>query len=290
VIDINGKTCTACGVCSDVCPGGVFAFQPVPGKGRTMKVVFPERCIVCGHCVAACPEGAVIHGEMPVRMFLDRPATSVSPEDIRTLLLSRRSVRAFNEKPVPGELITRLIEAGTHAGTASNGQTEDFVVIADRKVLSELEGMAIEVLWKKVRPLGSGMGRLLARMRYGAEIVRQTMAYYEGFRRRRTEGLLKGMVFRGAPAVVLVYGLRSNLYAGTNCAIAVRNMEIMAQSLGLGTCWAGLFLAAAGFDKRLARRLSIPDDRAIYGAIMLGYPKHEYKKLIPRKERVVRWV
>ncbi len=195
MIEIDAKKCTVCGFCSDVCPSGVFVMQSVSERSRTMSAAFPEQCTVCGHCVAACPTNAVIHSEMPVERFPDRPPVAVSPEEIRTLLLSRRSVRAYKEKSVPSELITRLIEAGTHAGTASNGQTEGFVVVRDRKVMSDLEEMAIEVLWKKVRPLGSGIGRTLARMKFGAEMVRQSMLYYERFKGKRAEGRLEGMVF-----------------------------------------------------------------------------------------------
>jgi nitroreductase len=225
---------------------------------------------------------------MPIERFPERPAVSVSPEEIRVLLLSRRSVRAFEDRPVPDELINRLIEVGTYAGTASNAQTEGFVIVQDKGVLADVETAVTEVLWRKIKPLGSGIGRMAARMKYGAELVRQSMSYYERFSRRRTEGRLRGTIFRNAPAVVVVHGLRSNPNASANCAIAVRNMEIMAESLGLGTCWAGFLLVAAGFDKGLAKRLSIPDDRNIYGAIMVGYPRYRYKRLIPRKEREVR--
>lgn len=288
MIEIDVTKCTTCGICSDVCPAGVFVAETTPGKGRTMNVSFPDECTVCGHCVAACPQAAVIHGQMPIGQFPERPAASASPEEIRALLLSRRSVRSFEDRPVPADIISQLIEVGTYAGTASNAQTEGFVVVQDKRVLADVEKAVTEVLWRKIKPLGSSIGRAAARMKYGAELVKQSMAYYERFKRRRNEGRLQGTVFRNAPAVVMVHGLRSNFNAPANCAIAVRNMEIMAESMGLGTCWAGFLLVAAGFDKGIARRLSIPDNRNVYGAIMLGYPRHRYKRLIPRKEREVR--
>jgi nitroreductase len=98
------------------------------------------------------------------------------------------------------------------------------------------------------------------------------------------------MVFRNAPAVIIIHGLRTNFMAHANCSIAARNMEIMAGTLGLGTCWVGFLSSAANLaDKKIERYLEIPDDRSIYGAIMVGYPKFEYRKTIPRKEREIRW-
>ncbi len=290
MIEVDAKKCTGCGFCADECPAGVFMVRAAPDGSRTAQVGDPGLCTACGHCVALCPAGAVVHGELPADGFGERPNVVIAPEDMRAFLLSRRSIRAFREKPVPGELIEQLIEVGTHAGTASNAQTENFIVIQDPKLLSELEGMVIGVLWDKIKLLGSGIGRRLARMKYGEDMVKQSMLYYERFKAMRESGDTGGMIFRNAPAVIAVHGLRSNHSAHENCAIAARNMEMLAKSLGLGTCWAGFFLVAAGLSARLPRRLGLSGDRNVYSAFMLGYPKHDYRKTVPRRQREVRWL
>ncbi len=290
MIEVDAKKCTGCGLCSDECPAGIFLLSSAPRGSRTAQVRHIDQCTLCGHCVAICPEEAVTHGDMPADGFEERQKVIIAPEAMRAFLLSRRSTRAFREKAVPGEIIEQLIEAGTHAGTASNSQTENFVVIQDRGLLAELEGMVTGILWRKMKPLGSAVGRKIAAIRYGAERIRQSIAYYERFKARQESGDMGGLIFRNAPAVIVVHGLRANFSARENCAIATRNMEILAKSLGLGTCWAGFLLVAAGLTKKVARRLGIPDDRNIYSAIMLGYPKHEYRKTIRRKKREVRWL
>jgi len=290
MIGVDVTKCTRCGFCSDECPAGIFVLNLGPDGARTVQVRYVDHCVRCGHCVAICPEGAVIHRELPVDKFEDRPGAIIAPDAMRTFLLSRRSIRAYREKPVPRELIEQLIEVGTHAGTGTNAQTENFIIIQDQKLLSELEGMVIEVLWNKLKPLGTRIGRKLARIRLGEETAKQPMLYYEMFKTRRDNGELKGVIFRNAPAVIAIHGQRTNLIAHENCAIAARNMEMLAKSLGLGTCWAGFLLGAAGFSKKIARRLGISDDRNIYSALMLGYPKHEYRKTVPRRQREVRWL
>ena len=138
--------------------------------------------------------------------------------------------------------------------------------------------------------LGSGIGRRLARIRFGEETARQSILYYERFKAGRDSGDLGGAVFRNAPAVIVVHGQRTNRSVHENCAIAARNMEMLAKSLGLGTCWAGFLLVAAGISKKIARRLGVPDHRNVYSAIMLGYPTHVYRKTVPRRQREVRWL
>jgi nitroreductase/NAD-dependent dihydropyrimidine dehydrogenase PreA subunit len=291
MISIDSAKCTKCGFCIDECPNYVFALISVAGGDTEIKVRYPEQCCICAHCVAICPETAINHDEMPAEKFEDLPGTRIPPEHIKNLLLSRRSIRAFKEKPVTKEVVGQLIETGVHAGSSSNGQTENFIIIQDRKVLAELEQIVVEVLWKAgLKYLGSSIGCKLAKMKLGDEMVRQFIPYHHIIKNRKKNNQLEGMVFRNAPVVIVSHGLRTNFMAHANCAIAARNMEIMARTMGLGTCWVGFLSTAANHSKKIGRYIGIPDDHNIYSAIMVGYPKHEYKKKIPRKDREVRWM
>ena len=125
---------------------------------------------------------------MPADEVEEQQKVIITPEAMRAFLLSRRSTRAFREKAVPREVIEQLIEVGTHAGTARNSQTENFIIIQDRGLLAELEGMVTRILWRKMKPLGSAVGRKMAAIRYGAKTIRQSVALYERFKARQESG------------------------------------------------------------------------------------------------------
>ena len=290
MIEIDPTRCTTCGWCSDECPARIFVMVPSPDKSRLPEVRHIEDCTRCGHCVAICPKDAIVHKELPMDEFKILSGNTVTPDTMRAFLLSRRSIRAFKDKPVPTEMIEQLIEVGTAAGTASNAQTEGFLIVRDRGLLTEVENLVIETMWGKMKLLGNPIGRKLARIKYGAELSQQATHYYERFKAMRVSGEFENGVFRGAPALIVIHGQRGNRSVHENCAIAARNMEILAQSVGLGTCWAGFLLVAAGLTTVIADRFGIPHDRNVYSALMLGYPKHTYKKSIPRKQREVRWI
>ena len=121
MIEVDAKKCTGCGFCADECPAGVFMLRPAHDGSRTAQVSYPSHCTCCGHCVAICPAGAVVHEKLPVDKFEDRPHVAIAPEAMRAFLLSRRSVRTFQDKPVSGDLIEQLIEVGTHGGDRRSG-------------------------------------------------------------------------------------------------------------------------------------------------------------------------
>ena len=55
-------------------------------------------------------------------------------DTIRTM----RSVREFDSRPVPDEIITRILEAGRWSGSSKNTQPWQFIVVKDRETLNQL--------------------------------------------------------------------------------------------------------------------------------------------------------
>jgi nitroreductase len=53
-------------------------------------------------------------------------------------ILTRRSVRKYNDQPVSEKIIRELLEAAMSAPSAGNQQPWEFIVINDRKILDEI--------------------------------------------------------------------------------------------------------------------------------------------------------
>jgi nitroreductase len=52
-------------------------------------------------------------------------------------IASRREVREYADKPIPEEIVHRILDAGRLAGSSRNTQQWEFVVVHDRNRLSE---------------------------------------------------------------------------------------------------------------------------------------------------------
>jgi len=62
-------------------------------------------------------------------------------ETYQALIRSRRSTRLFQERPVPAEVVRRIIDAAIHAPTACNRQLWHFVVITDPAMKQKVSRM-----------------------------------------------------------------------------------------------------------------------------------------------------
>lgn len=149
-------------------------------------------------------------------------------EALLELMRSRRSVRQFEERPLTREQIERIIEAARWAPSNHNRQGWKFVVLDDREGIQELADRIRACLLKKFE----GASRRAA---------------------RQAEDMLRyATAFAGAPCVMLVMHKRSSIMAPEltadlpnpklvsgeplSVAMAVQNMLLAAQALGLGSC------------------------------------------------------
>lgn len=66
--------------------------------------------------------------------------------DVMETLLTRRSVRAYRDDPVPDEVLDKILEAGTYAPTGMGEQSPIIVAITDRATRDALSCLNAEIM------------------------------------------------------------------------------------------------------------------------------------------------
>jgi nitroreductase len=97
-------------------------------------------------------------------------------------------------------------------------------------------------------------------------------------------------LFRGAPLVLMTHSPEMGSLPRESCVIAMSYFDLLATSMGLGTCWIGLFMAAADRHPPIRHFLGIPGDHRLYGAMVAGYPKYTYRRIPTRKRFQATWI
>jgi nitroreductase/NAD-dependent dihydropyrimidine dehydrogenase PreA subunit len=270
LFEVNEDTCNQDGICAAVCPAGIIDIQkgayPAPVDGAE------EICIECGHCVAVCPTASFSHRDMPKEKCPPlNPDLNISLEQCEQFLRSRRSTRRYRKRPVSQELLSKLIRLARYAPTGHNSQGVAWLVMGDRDELNRLAGVTVD--W--MRWMLKNEPEFAQSLHMGRTI------------RRWEEG--KDIVFRGAPVVIVAHAAKHDLQAQTSCTIALSYLELAAAGLGLGSCWAGYFNAAANNFPPMMEALPLPDGHQCRGAMMVGYPTYTYHRLPLRKPPEITW-
>ncbi|HEY6696713.1 MAG TPA: nitroreductase family protein [Acidimicrobiales bacterium] len=164
----------------------------------------------------------------------------------------RRMVRAFDGRPVPPELVDRLLDLARRSPSAGNTQPWAFVV---------LEGAQTAELWDVTLPADRR-----AAFRWpgllGAPVLVVALvspdAYVERYREpdKRTTGLGSGASAWPVP------------YWWVDGGMAVQTLLLAAVDAGLGALFFGLF----EHERPVLDRLGVPPGWRAPGAVALGWP------------------
>ena len=293
-VKIETERCKKDGLCAMVCPKSIFV--------QRKKLVIPELvddggCIACGQCVAICRQNAISHSEFSstsIRaiQFEQMPTT----EDVMVLLKTRRSIRAFRDKPLPNDTIERIIDGARFAPSGHNSQSTEFLVVQDRDLLNQVSAMVIEYLKFEVNRFANPLFRTLALLA-DREMAESGLHEIPGFK-RMIQMFESGTdpILHGAPVLLAFHARRTIGFADINAQLALQNASIVAHSLGIGHFYTGWVLSpcrapmARTWNRRIPSLIGIPSGNELHGALALGYPIPKFKKMIERKSPLIRWI
>jgi len=74
--------------------------------------------------------------------------------DVLEAIKTRRSIRKYEKKPIPEELLEKILEAGRWAPSASNAQPWNFIVLRDEGIRRELARVSTYGKFLAEAPLG----------------------------------------------------------------------------------------------------------------------------------------
>ncbi|WP_196605571.1 nitroreductase family protein [Pectinatus haikarae] len=171
---------------------------------------------------------------------------------IFNVIKSRRSVRRYLPEQIKEEELNAIIEAGTYAPSGHNCQPWHFTVIQNKLLI---ESMNEKIKQQMILPLHKWANKMGASDQYNVFHHAPTVVIVSGDKTATSPLPLAGTDFHYTPLV--------------DCAAAIENILLAAESLGIGSCWLGL--VNFFFELPEVRELGIPDSYQPYFAVALGY-------------------
>jgi nitroreductase/NAD-dependent dihydropyrimidine dehydrogenase PreA subunit len=273
---VDMDKCVKCGACSEVCLSKAVV------SGNDGPEPAHDICIRCGHCVAVCPTAAIQHSKAPLAEQTPRgKGTALTGQAAEEFLRARVSVRKYQNKPVPREEVEQVLNIAKHALTARNSQGISYVVIDDPTVLACVKEAVVS--------------RSEYEIEHGLAMDEEYDPCYPDLKitmaaRYRKDG--EDTVLWGAPCLILALADKTKaLNPREGAVFCLTYAHLYAQAAGLGCCWAGAVENAVGHKwPPMIEALDMGDDFSnITGALMIGYPKYTYQRLVGRDRLTVRW-
>ena len=167
------------------------------------------------------------------------------------IIRSRRSTRSFTEQPAPRESLDLLLEAAIWAPSGSNSQSWLFTAIGNGEVLAEINAL-----------IRRGFQTWVPDDDYPAKQGAKKSAQREDFH-----------FCYHAPALIIASNRPGYENAMADCALALENIFLMAESQGLGSCYINSphWLRNDPGLRDYLVTLGIPREHTICGAAAIGF-------------------
>jgi len=162
--------------------------------------------------------------------------------EVINCLMNHCSIRKFSDRPIETKILDAILTAGTRAATAGNLQLYTMLVIDDKKTLKVLD-QALEVPF-------------IERSNCSTAII--TLA--DQYRVRR-------WLQTNTDREVVNYRPYNFFMSVWDSLIAMQNIVVAAESLGLGTCYLG-----SGVELDVQELFGVPEYVFPAGLVCLGYP------------------
>jgi len=201
--------------------------------------------------------------------------------DVMTAIESRKTTRAFLDKPVPKNDIIEILNAARSAPSGSNLQPWEFWAVAGKekdelveKLLKEQEKAGITYSPGRGRPLNE---RYTERSN---SFTMKILPYFEKAGIDDPNWIMHGSLsFYGAPVAILILFDEESNSNEINMGLALQNILLSAHNKSLGTCPLGLPLI---FGDLIKTHLKIPERLRLSNIVAIGYidtanPINEFK-------------
>lgn len=168
--------------------------------------------------------------------------------DFEELVIKRRSIRRFADKPVSVGLLKNLISTSTLAPSAGNEQPWKFIILNGKDLLKEISEDCKNNLLKRINKNPDDFASRYRHMFEKPEFN----------------------IFYNAPSLIIILGDSGIKNLTIDCTLAASYLMLSAASKGLGTCWINFALAMSDSIKL---NIGVPEGHTMVAPIIVGYPE-----------------
>ncbi len=289
------EKCSGCGMCKTICP-----LQLIDINKKTQIATFSENhmemCIKCGHCMAICPKKAItIDGLNYESNFKDFPSqTDIEGEEsMQTIIQRRRSVRFFQKKTVPAEIINKIIQDVSFAPVSFPPHRIHITVVTNQTVLSQTAQAMHESYIRLNRAMQNRIIRHFIKKKVDPATfvsIQDHLMKILPIMRHTFENRIMNKYTYNAPVMMLFHAPQKEPSHKIDGIICLTYAMLSAARLGLGSIILEILSSALNNNKGMKVLYNIPKNHEVVGALLIGYQKHAFQRSIHRSFNNIHWI
>jgi nitroreductase/NAD-dependent dihydropyrimidine dehydrogenase PreA subunit len=288
---IDKRRCTVCGLCVKVCKGSPLFIEENKINVDQTRVF---GCVACGQCMAVCPNGAIkVNGrDMTPDDIVELPDVEcrANYDSLKSLMISRRSIRCFKDQNVDSETINKILDAASTSPNGLGSSDVEVLVLDGKEKVEELTADLMAALKRNkwmFSPVILRILKLFMRKEtydsfstFAVTAVGTFVNQYENGNDWLTYSAPLAIYFHVSP-----YADPADPYIPATYAV------LAAQTLGLGSCMLGVpNIILNYFGKGLKEKYGIPRKNKSGILVIFGYPDLNYSFALKRRFAKINWM
>lgn len=191
---------------------------------------------------------------------------SGNDNEVMRAIMHRRAIRRYSDRVVEEDKLQQIIQAGLYAPSAGGRQGVIFAVCEDSAVNTKLGRIKRANSNPHMAKNGNYVSKEQPSIADDASLVN---AFYD------------------APVVIHMFAPKNFLFSVDDCAVAAENMMLMADSLGIGSCYIGQGWTAFAdeYGQEILKKWDIRTDYYAVMQLLLGYARDDDRPPSPKPRR-----
>lgn len=186
--------------------------------------------------------------------------------EVMRVIMHRRAIRRYSDRAVEEDKLQQIIQAGLYAPSAGGRQGVIFAICEDSIVNEKLGRIKRANSNPHMAKNGNYVSKEQPSIADDASLVN---AFYD------------------APVVIHMFALKNFLFSVDDCAVAAENMMLMADSLGVGSCYIGQGWTAFAdeYGQEILKKWDIRTDYYAVMQLLLGYARDDDRHPAPKPRK-----
>ena len=290
-ITFNQAACLKCGLCGEVCPNKIIR------KDENAMTCLGDRihlCFKCGQCMSVCPASAVFIGGLSYEKdFCDMPDAVSFEQGFFNLILTRRAIRNFADKPVPKEMLEKIMQAISLAPPGFPPIKHEITVVQDPDIIKKALPCMVDFYDDLYKAFHNPIKKYFIGKEAGKNKFRQMESHLIPMLEVRLPGLKNGTedtITRNAPAMILFHAGKTREDILGDIYIAATYCMLAAHAIGLGGSVMEIIPPVINRKAELRAMFGIPEGNEVIASVILGFPKYKYRRCIIRTMKSIKIV